>query len=1218
MQSTIISDVQTRLASLTRPMVQWSSSVPRTTLVVIDQCIEDYIELVAGLAPAAAVLILDPQQDGVDQITTACSLYPQLNSLHLVSHGAPGCLYLGNTQLSLATLEHYVNQLQRWFCHPDRQLLLYGCNVAAGDAGSELIKRLQWITGAAIAASSTPIGNAALGGNWELDVTTQAMTVSPCFRDEVMQSYAALFTAGSLDPSFGVGGKVQTPGSFGAALAYQSDGKLLVAGSIGGSNSSFALNRYNSDGSLDTSFDGDGRVTTNFYTPSFSGLSDTESPKAVLVQPDGKIVVVGSASNDVRYVPDFALVRYNSDGSLDSTFGTGGQVRTYVGGESNYAESAVLLSDGKILVAGYTTTSRRSDFALARYNSNGSLDTTFGAGGIVIADIDYADRGGYSIAIQPDNQIIIAGLSRADALGNPNPNNSLTLLRFNANGGLTSSTRTFFPELSFNEFAPVKLVLQTDGKITVAATANPFGVTNQDFSLVRYNNDFTIDTSFGYGGRILIDLGSTNDSVYAVTLQTDGKLLVAGRRSDSLGADFALVRYNGGVGLDSSFGSSGRVITDMGSTSDIASSVLVQPDGNIVVAGSANGVALVRYLSDGQGGGTPPNQAPTDLSLNSATIAENLPANTAVGSFTTIDPDSSGAFTYSLVSGSDLNDNSNFTIVGNTLRTARSFDFESKSTYSIRVRTDDGGGGSFEKPLTITILNVNEAPQLFGSLVNQTATVGTAFNYVVSNYTFYDPELGLNAPSGLTYDATLSDGSALPSWLSFNPTTRTFSGTPGISNIGTLNLVVKATDSGGLFVTTGFSLTISDLNQRPTDLSISSTTVAENLPSGTTVGRFTTIDPNPGDSFTYSIIAATGDNASAFTIVGDTLRAARSFDFEYMSTYNIRVLTDDGKGGTFDKFLTFTIQDVNEAPVVGTAIANQTTTAGTAFSLVVPTTTLSDPDVGDVLALSATLSNGSTLPTWLSFNPTTRTFSGTPTSTNVGTLSLLVKATDRGGLSTTTSFNLTVNSGSTNQAPTNLSLSSTRIAENLASGTTVGTFTTTDPNPGDTFTYSLVSGTGSKDNAAFTIVGNTLRTTRSFNYEAQSTYSVRVRTDDGKGGVFEKVLSLTIDDANDAPIVVTPLTNRTAKVGTAFRYTVPATTFFDEDVAANDDLDWLTLRATLSDGRALPTWLRFNANTGVFSGTPTSAQVGTLSIVVRASDRAGAFVSSSFLLTIQA
>jgi len=108
-----------------------------------------------------------------------------------------------------------------------------------------------------------------------------------------------------------------------------------------------------------------------------------------------------------------------------------------------------------------------------------------------------------------------------------------------------------------------------------------------------------------------------------------------------------------------------------------------------------------------------------------------------------------------------------------------------------------------------------------------------------------------------------------------------------------------------------------------------------------------------------------------------------------------------------------------------------------------------------------------------------------------------------------------------------------------------------------------------------------------------------------------------VQDVNDAPSAATPLTNRTATVGRSFRYVVPANTFFDEDAAANDEADWLTFSATLSNGNPLPSWLRFNPNTRTFSGTPTSVNVGTLNIVVRASDRAGASASSSFLLTVR-
>ena len=175
----------------------------QSSLVVIDLGIEDYQTLVAGLAAETQVLFLNPAQDGIQQITAALQAHPWLTQIHVVSHGAPGCLHLGNTELSLDTLARYTSQLRTWW-EPQKSgtdtrfpassptahaIILYGCNVAAGDAGAEFVEKLHHLTGASIAASTTPMGNAALGGNWQLDVTSGDVAITPVFSAASLAAY---------------------------------------------------------------------------------------------------------------------------------------------------------------------------------------------------------------------------------------------------------------------------------------------------------------------------------------------------------------------------------------------------------------------------------------------------------------------------------------------------------------------------------------------------------------------------------------------------------------------------------------------------------------------------------------------------------------------------------------------------------------------------------------------------------------------------------------------------------------------------------------------------------------------------------------------------------------------------------------------------------------------------------------------------------------------
>jgi uncharacterized delta-60 repeat protein len=372
-------------------------------------------------------------------------------------------------------------------------------------------------------------------------------------------------------------GKVTTPigtgDDWGLSVALQPDGKVLVAGYTSGSDWDFALVRYNSDGSLDTSFQG-GKVTTPI------GTSD-DYAFSVTLQPDGKILVAGRTFNGSDW--DFALVRYNSDGSLDTSFDGDGKVTTPIGTSNDYAFSVTLQPDGKILVAGSTFNGSNWDFALARYNSDGSLDTSFDGDGKVTTPIGSGrDDWGQSVTLLPDGEILVAGYY------------SFALALYNSNGGLIGTFTTPIGEGQ-------SVTLQPDGKILVAGYTSG---DNRDFVLARYNSFGSLDTTFGSSGKVTTPIGTSDDYAYSVTLQPDGKILVAGYTLNGSHWDFALVRYNSDGSLDTSFDGDGIVTTRIGPSNDYAYSVTLQPDGKILVAGTSyNGsnydLALVRYNSDG-------------------------------------------------------------------------------------------------------------------------------------------------------------------------------------------------------------------------------------------------------------------------------------------------------------------------------------------------------------------------------------------------------------------------------------------------------------------------------------------------------------------------------------------------------------------------------------------------------------------------------------------
>jgi uncharacterized delta-60 repeat protein len=388
---------------------------------------------------------------------------------------------------------------------------------------------------------------------------------------------AAVAAPGALDPTFGTGGEVTTDfGGFDSAqaVAIQSDGKIVATGSSGGD---FALARYNADGSLDASFGGGGKVTTDF--------AGFDAASALVVQPDGRIVATGRSGN-----ADFALARYNANGSLDSTFGSGGKVTTDVGG-FDAALGVALQSDGKIVAVGGGGAA--SDFVAARYNANGSLDPSFGSGGVVTTDL-----GGFeaatAVALQSDDKIVATGSTFSSGF------QQFALVRYNADGNIDSSFGSggkVLTDFGLGSGFGGALAIQPDGKIVAAGRAG------SDFVVARYNGDGSPDASFGTGGRVTTDFGGLIfDAAFGVALQSNGKIVAAGSAFNAFGssADFALARYLPDGSLDSSFGSGGKVTTDFGGF-DVAFGVALQSDGKIVAAGQGgpgSDFALARYEGD--------------------------------------------------------------------------------------------------------------------------------------------------------------------------------------------------------------------------------------------------------------------------------------------------------------------------------------------------------------------------------------------------------------------------------------------------------------------------------------------------------------------------------------------------------------------------------------------------------------------------------------------
>ena len=570
-----------------------------TTIVFIDASLSDYHTLQTGIIESVKTVIISPEQDGIEQISQILQQHPQITTIHILSHGAPGCLYLGNSQLNLTNIHNYTQQLQHW---QPQNILLYGCNVAAGDAGAEFIDKLHQITNATISASTTKTGNAALGGNWQLEVNIPVTDVETFHGTSLPYLPNIVFNADTLTSYQGV---------FAPTL----------------------VGEYNTSGNAN----GVEIVGKYAYVADDSGLQiiDISNPTTPILK--GIYNTTGS-NHGVQIVGNYAYVTpYSKLQIIDISNST----TPILKGTYNISGDAY----GIQIVGNYA------------YVANGYL-------GLQIIDISDPTipilKSTYYTSGQPYGVQIVGSYAYV----------------------AVSSSGLEIIDISDPTIPILKGTYDTSG------TAESVQVVG-NYAYIADNNS----------GLQIIDIsnplaptlkGNYNTSGTATGVQVVGK--------------YAYV-----ADLDSGL----QII-------DISNPLTPTLKGNYNTSGYAWRVQVVgsyAYVADSQGGlkiidvsdftGNS-NQAPTNLTLSTSTIAENQIIGTVVGNLTTTDPDTGNTFTYSLVTGDGATDNSLFTITNNQLKTNFVFDFEAKNSYSIRVRTTDQGELFFEKQLTIGVTDLND------------------------------------------------------------------------------------------------------------------------------------------------------------------------------------------------------------------------------------------------------------------------------------------------------------------------------------------------------------------------------------------------------------------------------------------------------------------------------------------------------------------------------
>ena len=500
--------------------------------------------------------------------------------------------------------------------------------------------------------------------------------------------------------------------------------------------------------------------------------------------------------------------------------------------------------------------------------------------------------------------------------------------------------------------------------------------------------------------------------------------------------------------------------------------------------------------------------------------------------------------------------------------------FESNSSYSITIKADDRGDGLnvAEKTLTLSVTDINDAPIVANAFSDQTIAEDSAYDFQFETTVFNDVDAG----DSLTYSANLSDGSALPRWLSFDPATRSFTGTPKNENVGTLDIKVTATDIGSTSVSDIFRLEVTNTNDAPTiSLGASSVTITEDVAYSYS---FVASDVDVGDNLT---IAAT--TKPSWLILDTTAQTLSGTPTNEAVGDHVVVLTaTDQSGSVATQSFTISVTNTNDAPTItSTEVTAVNEDASYSYTMLG-----SDVDVGDSLTLAAT-----TLPSWLSFDASTGILSGTPTNEAVGDHAVVLTATDQSGSVATQSFTINVNQVPTVANP----ISDQTATEDSAFSFQFSSDVFADADPNDVLTYSASASWLTFNAATRTFSGTPTN-------DNVGTENIIITASDGFASAQDN-FSLTVNNTNDAPLITsTPSTSiQEDRTYSYFAF-----------ISDEDPGDFISLKAL-----TLPNWLTYNTVFKQISGTPTNADVGNHSVSLTFKDKADVEVRQDFTIVVE-
>ncbi len=739
-------------------------------------------------------------------------------------------------------------------------------------------------------------------------------------------------TATAASPAFGTGTGLENivNGVAGPAtvngLVAQADGKVLVGGSFttyGGAAANRLL-RLLPNGSPDATF--------------ITGTGFDAAVSAVAVQADGKVLVGGSFTT-YNGTAAARLLRLHADGTLDATFSVGTGF-TITAPATPSVQAVVVQPDGRILVGGsFETYNGSFSRRIVRLNPDGSRDATFS----IATGFDNTVS---ALAVQPDGKVLVGGSFTQYGQSALN-----RIARLTATGGRDFG---FFIGTGFNG-GVVSLVVQPDGKVLVGGSFTQYGTTTGQNGLIRLNTNGTHDTGFATGTGF-----ATTTVVNGLALQPDGKVVVVGNFTayNGITNQNRLIRLNANGTHDASLATGTGFAAATGFVLGVRR-VLVQPDGNLVIGGNFTGyngtpaTRLIRLTATGS-----VNNAPTAVSGATFTFSPgNTTANPLVTStagdysvvaslngeasaasntvsltacpltITGFTPVAGPVGTVVTVTGTDLStatavrlNGTAGTLTGTPTATSLTFTVAAGSTTgTISVTTPVGTATSTGSFTVIT----NQAPTAL-DLAPQSVAENTGANAVVGDFTTTDPD----AADTFTYSLVSGAGATDNGLVNISGTQVRITASPDYETQASYAIRVRTTDQDGLFTEQPFTISVTNVNEAATNLTLSNSVIAENVGPNALVGTLSNNDPDAGDTFRYMLVNGPGAaDGGYFTIVGNELRLNAPADYETKATYEIAVfVSDQNNQGRAERFV-ISVTDVAEDLIVSTT--GQTIAAGT-------------------------------------------------------------------------------------------------------------------------------------------------------------------------------------------------------------------------------------------------------------------------------------------------